>query len=317
MRVCIIGLGMIGRALAEEFSRAHHVMVIDNQAHKADLVREYGCEFMNADITDPGSLKTKLAEWAPNCLILTAAISTIESAVADPARAFAVNVIGTLNVLKAAVELGIKNVLYVSTDKTAATAQTADESAAYATGTKCPYVLSKIAAEIAAINLFGDKLTLTVLRPANVIGRDSVASRIVPRTCRRLIDGMKPLVNRATQHVKREFLFDRDLAKAVRGLAELRAGSPLGVEIYNIGSGSVLSAVQMVQALLLIAGKRPDYYELTDLQGRGHELGDQQLDSRKLKVALPEWRSTPIDSALEWVYNYYRDESNGNWRAAA
>jgi dTDP-4-dehydrorhamnose reductase len=101
MRVAITGAaGLFGHGLVTAFSSRHEVFPLTRAS---------------ADITDAESVRAVLEGIRPQVVVHPAGIPDLDIADADPARAYAVNVEGTRNVVESAHAVGAQ-VVYISTD---------------------------------------------------------------------------------------------------------------------------------------------------------------------------------------------------------
>ncbi|NLV73669.1 MAG: dTDP-4-dehydrorhamnose reductase [Chloroflexi bacterium] len=100
MRIAITGSqGQLGRAL-QQYAAPHELLLIDLPDH---------------DITDPQALLRSLQAFAPRVIIHTAAITDVDGCERDPNLAYRVNVLGTRNVVLAAMTCDCP-LVHISTD---------------------------------------------------------------------------------------------------------------------------------------------------------------------------------------------------------
>lgn len=104
------GNGFIGSSLAEELLRADHKVRIVDWASR--LVASEPVEYKKADICNLSDLRECFAGIEQ--VVHLAAYSKIQDCIKNPEIAFRVNVGGTLNVLLAAKDCGVKRVIYAS-----------------------------------------------------------------------------------------------------------------------------------------------------------------------------------------------------------
>src|SRR4051812_5549023 len=99
------GAGFIGTTLARELVDRNHVVAVDNLHRDAltgtPLADHPNFEFHRADVLDPGPIHD-LARGATH-IVHCAAIAGVDTVIESPVRTMRVNVIGTYNVLEAAV----------------------------------------------------------------------------------------------------------------------------------------------------------------------------------------------------------------------
>ena len=79
---------------------------------------EQGMRTVNADILDLPRLRSLVCEWKPEIIIHMAAQSLVRLSYQNPVETYAVNVMGTVNVLEAARNCGnVRSLVIVTTDK--------------------------------------------------------------------------------------------------------------------------------------------------------------------------------------------------------
>src|SRR6202162_2383431 len=99
------GAGFIGTTLARRLVDANEVLALDNLHRDAlsgtELAEHPNFTFHEADVLDPGAL----ADLMPGTthVVHCAAIAGVDTVIESPVRTMRVNVIGTYNVLEAAV----------------------------------------------------------------------------------------------------------------------------------------------------------------------------------------------------------------------
>jgi CDP-glucose 4,6-dehydratase len=173
------------------------------------LTREY-----NADTRDVIALGTALRESRPGIIFHLAAQPLVLKSFADPRETFEVNVMGTVNVLEAARNLGHAcAVIIVTSDKCYENRERSQEH--FETdplGGDDPYSASKAAAEVVAgayhhsffspEKLAAHGVKLATVRAGNVIGGgDWAADRIVPDSIRALM-ARRPILVRNPRSIR-------------------------------------------------------------------------------------------------------------------
>jgi len=117
MKVLVTGgAGFIGRHIAEELAkRGFDVIVLDNfdTGNRENTARLPGrVEVIEGDVRDLAAVK-KAARGA-GCVFHFAAIASVQRSITDPVETNGVNITGTLNVLLASRDEGIKRVVFAS-----------------------------------------------------------------------------------------------------------------------------------------------------------------------------------------------------------
>lgn len=117
MRVLVTGgAGYIGGVAVEKLLAAGHtVAVLDNfwRGHRGSVPA--GCDVFPCDLTDAAATLEAVKAAKPDAIMHFAAATIVPESVADPARYFTINTSGSLNLLAAAVEAGVRRLVFSST----------------------------------------------------------------------------------------------------------------------------------------------------------------------------------------------------------
>jgi len=181
MRILVTGgAGFIGGNLVNRLVsiRAGEVLVLDNlhRGFSRDSLPA-AAEFRRADIRDPEVLASALKER--EIVFHLAAQSNVMGAVADAGYSFSTNVVGTYNVLQAAVAAGVKRLVFPSSREVYGDPRSIPVSESAPLRAKNAYGASKIAGEVYCRLAAQQGLEAVVLRLANVYGPDD-RDRVIP-----------------------------------------------------------------------------------------------------------------------------------------
>lgn len=112
------GSGFLGRHLGRALmSEARVVLAARNNKVNLEAAQRTGCEVLPLDVVNIESVRDVFHESAPDVVIHAAATKFVDLAERHPLECVDVNVTGSQNVLRVAVELGVGTVVGVSTDK--------------------------------------------------------------------------------------------------------------------------------------------------------------------------------------------------------
>ncbi|MCS7251941.1 MAG: GDP-mannose 4,6-dehydratase [Anaerolineae bacterium] len=248
MRVLITGgAGFIGSHVVEVCIKAgHQVLVVDNlsRGRRENLPRDVPLVIM--DIRD-SVLSSVIADFRPEVIIHQAAQVDVAAAVADPVEDASVNVVGTLNVLQAAVQLGVRRVVVASSAAVYGEPRQLPVKEDHPLCPISPYGLSKMAVE-AYTRWFGEKYGMewVILRYGNVYGpRQTVVGEagVVARFLAAMQSGYRPVIFGDGKQT-RDFVHVFDVARA--NLFALTRGTG---GIYNIGTGQEVSVLELYERL--------------------------------------------------------------------
>jgi nucleoside-diphosphate-sugar epimerase len=266
MRTALVtgGAGFIGSHLAERLLRdGWRVRVLDNfsTGSEANLaaVRD-DVELLRGDVRD-ADLCGRACRGADSVFHLAAMVSVPQS-VAEPRLSHAVTLDGTLNVLAAAREQGVRRVVFSSSASVYGNADAVPTSEDAPLRPQSPYATAKAAGEFYCRNfyeLYG--METVVLRYFNVFGpRQNALSgyaAAVPAFVRAAALGQPPTVYGDGLQT-RDFVYVENVVRA-NVLAAL-AGSAPG-QGFNVGCGLGISLLRLLEELEALCGAplRPEF----------------------------------------------------------
>lgn len=304
------GAGFIGSNLAEHLIRqGHAVVVIDNlstgrRQNLSPWSREAGdrFQFLQADINDTDRLRE--AFRGVTYVFHLAAIPSVARSIENPWATQSANINGTLSVLLAARDAGVKRVIAASSSSVYGDDANLPKSEERLGRALSPYALSKFVTE-GYCRLFHQLYGLETvsLRYFNVFGPrqdpKSEYAAVIPRFCTRMLAGMPPIVYGDGEQ-SRDFTFVTNVIDA-----NCRAAaSPNAVgEAFNIGCGFQTSLNQLIQKLkfLLNSTIQPVYQP-----ARKGDVRHSVADIRKASRILGYTPSVTLEEGLRRVLEWYR-----------
>ncbi|MGA3079058.1 MAG: NAD-dependent epimerase/dehydratase family protein [Bryobacteraceae bacterium] len=303
MRVLVTGgAGFIGSHLVQKLLREPTVTVriLDN-LHRCcnSFAGVPRVEFLRGDIRDRQAVHA--ATDGIDVIYHLAAQSTVLGAVKDIDYSFTTNVAGTLEVLSAACDCGVRKVIFTSSREVYG--QTASlpvpESAPFSP--KNAYGTSKAAGELYCRFFAESGIDVEVLRLANVYGPGD-SERVIPLFLANALNGL-PLVIHGENKIL-DFVWIGDVVDALVSVQTLAlSGQPL-----NIGSGEGTSLLDLAQQILRLtrspsviqsAGARKAEVDrfVADIR-----LAENLLDYRPSRAMahLPEVAAVFTQKASKW-----------------
>jgi UDP-glucose 4-epimerase len=234
------GAGFIGSHLVETLAaEGSRVVVFDDLS--TGLARNLegakdSIDIVEGDVRDLATLR-RVTQGVTTVFHL-AAVSAVAPSVADPLACNAINVSGTLHVLLAARDAGVRRVVFTSSAAVYGADPTLPKVETLPTSPLSPYAASKLAGEgfaHAFSHVYG--VETVTLRLFNVYGPrqnpESEDSGVITRFLSRLAAGEAPLVDGDGQQ-SRDFIFVSDVVAAFLLAAETPDARG---EVFNIGSG--------------------------------------------------------------------------------
>jgi UDP-glucose 4-epimerase len=251
------GAGFIGSNLVDALvERGDEVIVVDdlstgrreNLAAAGDRI-----DLVEADIRDAQAMRDLIDRVRPQVMFHLAAQIDVRKSTADPAWDAGINVLGTINLLQAALEAGVDRFVNTSTG-----------GAIYGEGRilpapedhpqapEAPYGQSKFCAE-GYCDLYSrlHGLSTVSLRYGNVYGprQDPLGEAgVIAIFCGKLLDGGAPTIFGNGEQT-RDYVYVGDVVRANLAAAESRANGA-----FNVGLGVQTSVLQLVDALREISG---------------------------------------------------------------
>ena len=202
------------------------------------------------DVRDPHGVRTAMTGC--DVVLHLAALIAIPFSYHSPQTYVETNVLGTLNVVQAARDLGVERVVHTSTSEVYGTAQFVPITEAHPLQGQSPYSASKIGADQIALSFhaaFGTPVT--VIRPFNTYGPRQSARAVIPTVISQIAAGASEIKLGAV-HPTRDFTFVSDTVRAFEALAECDAAVGRTV---NAGSGFEISIGDMAQAIVDLMGR--------------------------------------------------------------
>ncbi len=274
-----------------------------------DLGKIFGQHFH--DLRDREKIEQTLTANNPEIIFHLAAQPLVRQSYRDPLETFAVNVMGTANLLDAVSRSPhVKAVVVVTTDKCYLNNESIwPYRESDPLGGHDPYSASKACTEIVAHSfresfLAGRGIQVATARAGNVLGGgDWAADRLVPDCVRAALKGetvvlRNPKATRPWQHVLEPLLGYILLAE------RLHQGPPAQFDSFNFGppTHGVRPVSDVAKSVMELLGGN---VELQIRDSELHEATNLNLDSSKAR-ALLGWRPrlTP-DETLQWTAAWY------------
>jgi len=258
-----IGSHLVDRLLAEGFSVVGvddlSTGRIENVAHNQG---NRAFEFIRGDICDTALDKRIVKDV--EAVFHEAALVSVSRSVEDPILANRINVDGTLALLSACLDSGVKRFIYASTCAVYGDATSLPAEESQLPNPISPYAASKLAAEnycAAFHRVYG--LETVSLRYFNVYGpRQGYGpySGVITIFVNRALKGEHPIIHGDGEQ-SRDFISVGDVAEA--NMSALNAQG-VGGEVFNVATGHPTTINELARAVLKVTGKgglRPVHVE--------------------------------------------------------
>ncbi len=276
MRILLTGAdGFTGRPFARHAESAGHEVIP-----------------LRADLTNPDAVNAEVGATAPDAVVHLAAISFVGHA--NDGAFYAVNVVGTTNLLNALTRLAVapRRVLLASSANIYGNAATSPISEAQPPAPVNHYGMSKLAMEYMA-STYGDRLNLLVTRPFNYTGPGQDANFLIPKLALHFARCSES-ISLGNLDVEREF---NDVQMVCDAYLELLTVGEAG-QAYNICSGRPYALRSVIEMLVQMTSHNPRI-EVNPAFVRANEVHRLCGDPAKLHGLLAHHGRTLAEPALE------------------
>jgi UDP-glucose 4-epimerase len=301
------GAGFIGSHVVEQLvNEGYTVRILDNLytgklGNIQNAVKSGKVEFVNGDIRDSSLVEKSLD--GVNKVVHLAALVSVPFSVKNPAFTFDVNLLGTLNLLRASVKYKAQRLIFISSCSVCGDPESLPVTEQTKTNPISPYAESKLIAERYCLG-FSERhlLDSVILRFFNVYG---------PRQGLNDYSGVITLfINQAKKNLPltiygdgtqtRDFVNVADIAQAV--ISALKSDNVAG-EIFNIGSGEVTSINQLAKTIIELTGTKS---QINYKPPRIGDIKDSYADISKAKKILNYIPTVSLRTGLQTMIEQRR-----------
>jgi CDP-glucose 4,6-dehydratase len=305
--------GFLGGWLVKKLCEdgAHVVALVRDRVPKSVLFQDGWADrvvTVNGSVEDLQLLQRVLADYSIVTVFHLAAQAIVGVAKMNVVATLQTNVQGTWNVLEAARQMKVQQVLVASSDKAYGPSNKLPYREDYPLCGTFPYDVSKSCADlISAMYARTYGLGVGIVRCANLYGGgDLNFSRTIPGTIAATLRGERFIIRSDGQFI-RDFLYVKDAAAAYQVLAEALANNPsLAGEAFNFSLEARLSVIDVVRQTLEIMGR-------TDLipiirNNASAEIREQYMECEKARRLLDWSPRYGMDAGLLETVDWYRNQ---------
>jgi nucleoside-diphosphate-sugar epimerase len=258
------GAGFIGSNLASSLlASGHRVRVLDNfltgkRENLAGLAERYGeaFELVEGDLRDLEV--TRRAVEGTEYVLHQGALPSVPRSVADPVLSNEINVGGTLTLLVAARDAGVRRVVYAASSSAYGDTPELPKRESMTTNPKSPYAAQKLAGEH-YMRIFYEVYGLETvsLRYFNVFGPKqdptSTYAAVIPRFITSVLSGTPPTIYGDGLQT-RDFTYIDNVVQA--NLRACEAPKEACGRVVNIACGERVSLLDILEIVYKLAGRR-------------------------------------------------------------
>jgi len=304
------GAGFIGSHLSIKMAQnGHEIVVVDNldpyysvalKNKNLELVKaEENATFINSDILNYPELKS-IVEDGIEYIYHEAAQPGVRASIEDPMKPLNVNIVGTINILQAAIETDVKKVINASSSSVYGKVESLPFSETHPTRPLSPYGVSKLAAEHYCrvfTQIYG--IPTVSIRYFTVYGPRMRPDLAIPIFTQKLLNNDPPEIFGDGEQT-RDFTYVDDIITANMKLLN---SSALDGEVVNIGSGNRITINELLDTMkkLLDADIEPIYTDRV----KGDAL-HTLADISKAREAIGYEPTTSIGDGINKFIDWYR-----------
>ncbi len=301
------GAGFIGSHVVDAYINAgHDVVVVDNLSTGKKEHVNPSAKFYRVDILDDEVLRWVFSEEKPEVVNHHAAQVSVNYSVDHPAKDATINILGSLNLIKLAIEYRVKKFIYISSGGACYGEPVylpCDEN--HPINPLSPYGVSKHTVEH-YLYLYNKNngLDYAVLRYPNVYGprQDPFGEAgVVAIFSERMWRG-KPVVIYGDGTQERDFVYVEDIARAnLLVLNEIDSNIP---PIFNLGTGKGTSVNEIFKILAGITG-----YDQAPIHEppRPGEVYKIALDARRAEEVLGWKPQYSLEDGLKITAEWFKN----------
>jgi nucleoside-diphosphate-sugar epimerase len=299
------GAGFIGSHLSTELRRrGHRVRVADSliTGKQSNLDHIPDVEFLQGDLADADFARRAAADC--DYVLHQAAIPSVPRSVKDPIASNRANVDGTLNILVAARDAGVKRLVFAGSSSAYGNTPTLPKHEGMPTSPLSPYALQKVVGEQYLqmfTRLYG--LETVSIRYFNVFGArqdpSSPYSGVISVFATALLENRSPNIYGDGEQT-RDFTYVANVVDGVLRACEARNASG---EIINVATAGRISLNALFRSMRDMIGGT---VEPTYLPARQGDVRDSQADITKAKALLGYEPIVSFEEGLKHTIDWYR-----------
>ena len=310
MKILITGgAGFIGSHLAEKLSKKNEVIVLDNldpyydvriKKENIKIVESKGAKFVIGDVTNYDFIERTIKENNIEIIFHEAARPGVRYSIKDPFLPNKVNVIGTLNILKASLDSDVKKVINASSSSVYGKVDYLPFDEKHPTQPISPYGVSKLATEHYCrvfYEVYG--LKTISLRYFTVYGPRMRPDLAIPIFAKSILDNMSPIIFGDGEQT-RDFTYIDDIVDA--NLKLLKTNRADG-EILNIGSGRRVTINYMIDTLKNLLNSDIKLKYVDPIKG---DARDTLANIDKAKKLIGYTPKTSLEEGLRKFLEWYK-----------
>lgn len=300
------GAGFIGSAIGSRLvADGHDVRVLDNFLNGRKEAVPEGAELIQGDLRDLETVRRACRDV--DVVFHQGAVRSVPRSVDEPVLVEESNALGTLHVVMAAAEAGVRRVVYASSSSVYGDVAEGINRESMTPDPRSPYAASKLAAEYYCrvwTHLKG--LSTVSLRYFNVFGpgqhRDSKYAAVFPAFCSALVERRPPEVHWDGEQ-SRDFSYIDDVVRA--NLLAAEADEEVDGAVLNIAGGRPRTVNDVLRSVSAAVGR---WIEPTTAPRRAGDIRRTHADISRARALLGWEPQADWDEAVAATVRWFTAE---------
>src|ERR1019366_5215143 len=246
------GAGFIGSELVRQLATTGcHVLVVDNLANgRRENVEGLASGFVELEVADIRDQERMRVLLRGVDVVFHLACLGVRHSIHSPEENHEVNATGTLKLLIAARDAGVKRFVYVSSSEVYGTAQIVPMTEEHSTSPTTVYGSSKLSGECYARAFWRTYgFPTAIVRPFNAYGprchHEGDSGEVIPKFMLRCLAG-QPMVIFGAGTQTRDFTFVSDTASGI--IAPVLSDASVG-QTFNLGTGKEIRVLELANTI--------------------------------------------------------------------
>lgn len=311
--------GFVGSSIARELvRRGESVRGLDNfETGKRENIEGIldHLDFREIDILDFPSLKEAMT--GIDCVFHEAALPSVPLSVANPVRSHDININGTLNVLLAARDAGVRRVVYAASSSAYGETPSLPKHEEMQPAPISPYAVQKLTGEHymqCFAKVYG--IETVCLRYFNIFGPHQAAnspySGVIAKFITQMLEGKPPVIHGDGEQ-SRDFTYVENAVHA-NLLAACAPAESVSGKTFNVATGRQISLNQMFDVLRAILDFR-GHAKYTET--RTGDIRHSLADISRARNAFDYQPNVSFEDGLRRTVEWYKTEMRSALASAA
>lgn len=308
------GAGFIGSEIVRQLLSAGHFVRVADNLSKKDAQVDSRAEFLKVDLTESQAAK-KAFQGIDVCINAAAKIGGIGYFHKFPATILSENNKIYSSTFEAAVEAGIKRMVYISSSmvfESATKFPSKEEDVLQIPPPVSSYGFSKLSGEWYCRSFYDQyKLPFSICRPFNAYGinefpeREAGYAHVIPDLVRKIISGQYPLELLGDGQQSRCFTHVADVAGGVIAVGLHANGEN---EDFNIGSDKEIKMIDLAKIIWGVMGiKKP--FEVNFIKGFQFDIKRRVPNVQKVKKLINWEPQVRFEDGLKEVVGWLQEQN--------